>query len=251
MTRLGQKKQLKRLPAPSHWPIARKEYKFTVRTRPGPHPKESSITLAILLREMLGYAKTLNEVKQILSSGQVLVDGRVRKMTGFPLGMMDVVEIKTSGEKFRILPKKSGGLRLVPIDEKESGVKLCRVQKKRMVAHGRVQFTLHDGRNVLLSEGGKPSEIHTLDTLKISIPDYKMISHMVLEKGAYAVVTRGNNVGYQGRVLDVQKRYGTHASTVTMEDLQGNKIQTSLDYVFVVGKQKPEVNLPVEGGASS
>ncbi len=251
MTRLGQKKQQKRLPAPRHWPIERKGYKFTVRAIPGPHPKESSITLAILLREMLGYAKTINEVKQILSSGQVLVDGRVRKMRGFPLGVMDVIEIKTSGERFRLLPKMRGGLRLVPIGDKEAGIKLCRVQKKRMVAKGRVQFTLHDGRNVLLPEGRKPSEIHTLDTLKVSIPDHKMVSHIALEKGAYAVVTQGNNVGIEGRVLDIQKRYGTHASTVTIEDLQGNKIQTSLDYVFVVGKQTPEVFLATEGGSSS
>ena len=66
----------------------------------------------------------------------------------------------------------------------------------------------------------------------------------------YAVVSQGRNIGNEGKVIAIERRVGTHASTVTMEDPEGNRFQTALEYVFVVGKSKPEVSLKAEGGSS-
>jgi small subunit ribosomal protein S4e len=249
MARRGQKKHLKRLPAPRYWPIKRKEAKFTTRPIPGPHPKDHSLTLAIVLREMLGYADNMREVKAILNTGQVRVDGRIRKDPRYPIGMMDVLEIQGSEEKFRLLPKIKGGLRLVPIADKEASFKLCRVEKKMMVSGGRLQMTLHDGRNLILSTGGKPADFNTLDTIQISVPDQKHMKTIPMEKGSYAVVSQGKNVGIEGKILEIEKRFGTHASTVTIEDAEGNRFQTALEYVFVLGKKTSEVSMD-SGGAS-
>lgn len=251
MTRGGQKKHLKRLPAPADWPIKRKVAKFTTRPIPGPHPKDNCLTLAILLREVIGHADNMHEVRRILSNGELLVDGRPRRDPRYPVGVMDVIEIKSSGEKYRLLPKARGGLRLVSIDESEAGFKLCRVEKKKMVAGGRLQMTLHDGRCILSPEGEKPSAHQTLETVKISIPEQKILKTLPLAEGVYAVVTRGKNIGTEGKVLAINKRFGTHASTVTLQDSSGNKIQTALEYVFVLGAQSPEVNLGSAGGQSS
>ncbi|MFW9962935.1 MAG: 30S ribosomal protein S4e [Candidatus Sifarchaeia archaeon] len=250
MARRGQKKHLKRLPAPRHWPIKRKEAKFTTRPIPGPHPKEHSLTLAVLLRDVLGYAENMREVKAILSSGQVKVDGDIRKNIRFPVGLMDVVEITTSGERFRLLPKIRGGLKLVNIDDAESKFKLCRIENKTMVKGGKIQLSLHDGRTLLLPEGENPSDYHTLDTLKVGIPEQKLMKTIALDKGVYAVVSRGKNIGIEGKILEIERRVGTHASTVTLQDPEGNRFQTALEYVFVVGKSKPEVTLETGGGGS-
>ncbi len=249
MTRRGQKKHLKRLPAPRHWPIKRKVAKFTTKPTAGPHSKDRCLTLAILLREMLGHAENMREVKMILSEGQVLVDGRVRKDPGYPIGLMDVVEVKSSDERFRLLPKRRGGFRLVEISEKEKSVKLCRVESKTMIPGGKLQIALHDGRNILLPEGAKPSDYKPLDTLKISIPDQKIISSIPLDNGAYTIVTQGKNVGIEGRIIAIERRLGPHASTVTLEDPDGNRVQTALEYVFVVGAKKSEVSLSSAGGS--
>lgn len=250
MTRRGQKKHLKRLPAPRYWPIKRKHGKFTTRPIPGPHPKEDCLTLAILLREILGYAENMREVKAILTTSQVFVDGRPRKDPRYPIGMMDVIELKNSGEQFRLVPKLRGGLRLVKIDSKEASYKLCRVEKKMMVPGGSLQMTLHDGRNMLLPDGTKASDFKTLDTIKISIPEQKFEKSFSLEKGAYAVVSQGKNIGIEGKILEIEKRFGTHASTVTLQDNDGNQFQTALEYVFVLGKGKPELSMGSAGGAS-
>ncbi len=251
MARRGQKKHLKRLPAPKHWPIKRKEAKFTTRVIPGPHPKEECVTLAILLREILGYAETMREVKAILNSRQVFVDGRVRTEPRFPVGVMDVVEIKSSGEAFRLLPKVRGGLRLVRIPPEEASFKLCRIERKMMVPGGKLQMTLHDGRNLLLPEGHKPSDFSTLDTVKIALPDQKFIESYPMREGAYAVITQGRNVGIEGRIVAIERRFGVHASTVTLEDPNGMRFQTALEYVFVVGADKPEVMLESAGGVAA
>ncbi|MFW9833445.1 MAG: 30S ribosomal protein S4e [Candidatus Thorarchaeota archaeon] len=250
MARRGQKRHQKRFPAPKHWPIKRKESKFTTRVIPGPHPKEHCLTLAVLLREVIGYAENMREVKAILSSGDVKVDGEIRKDGRFPIGLMDVVEIASSGESFRLLPKQRGGLRLVKIDDKEAKFKLCRIENKTMVNGGKVQLGLHDGRTLLLPEGESPSDYKTLDTLKVGIPEQKLMKTINLDKGAYAIVSRGKNVGIEGKILEIEKRLGTHASTVTLQDPDGNRFQTALDYVFVVGKSKSEVSLAIEGGSS-
>ncbi|MDF1541094.1 MAG: 30S ribosomal protein S4e, partial [Candidatus Thorarchaeota archaeon] len=74
MARRGQKKHLKRLPAPKYWPIKRKHGKFTTKPRPGPHGREECLTLTILLREVLGRAENMREVKAIVSAGDVYVE---------------------------------------------------------------------------------------------------------------------------------------------------------------------------------
>jgi small subunit ribosomal protein S4e len=163
---------------------------------------------------------------------------------------MDVIEITTSGDRFRLLPKQNGGLRFVNIDEAETGYKLCRIENKTMVKGGKIQLGLHDGRTLLLAESEKASEYNTLDTLKIGIPQQKLMKSINLDKGAYAIVTRGKNIGIEGKIVEIAKRIGTHASTVTIQDPDGNKFQTALEYVFVVGKSKPEVSLETTGGSS-
>ncbi len=248
MARRGQKKHLKRLPAPKNWPIKRKHGKFTTKPISGPHGKEECLTLAILLREVLGRAENMREVKAILSVGDVLVDGRPRKDPRFPVGLMDVIEIKSSGDRFRLLPKIRGGLRLVSIDEDESKFKLGRIQQKMMVPGGKCQLTLHDGRNLQLPEKTKPEDYRTLDTLVISVPEQNLLDTIKLDKGAYAIVTQGRNVGMEGKVIEIEKRVGTHASTVTVQDPDGNSFQTALEYVFVLGKDKPKINLAITGG---
>jgi small subunit ribosomal protein S4e len=154
---------------------------------------------------------------------------------------MDVLEITSSADRFRLLPKRKGGFRLVPIDEAEKGFKLCRIEKKMMVHGGQVQVTLHDGRNVLLPKEADPSDYHTLDTLKISIPDQEIMELIQLNTGVQAIVTQGRNIGIEGKVIEIEHRFGTHASTVTLESSDGTRFQTALEYIFVLGIDNPEI----------
>jgi len=72
---------LKRLAAPEFWPIPKKKYTWVFSPSPGPHKKEECIPLAIVVRDILKLAETGKEAKRIIKAGEVIVDGKVRRLT--------------------------------------------------------------------------------------------------------------------------------------------------------------------------
>src|SRR5438105_15235983 len=92
MARKSGPRQLKREPAPGFWPIKRKERTWAPNTRPGPHSREKSLPLVIIIREILGYARTAKEATRIINTGKGKIDGVVRKDHRFPVQRMDAVQ---------------------------------------------------------------------------------------------------------------------------------------------------------------
>jgi small subunit ribosomal protein S4e len=113
-----------------------------------------------------------------------------------------------------------------------------------------VQLNLHDGRNVLVKvkDPNKPEEdvFGTLDTLKISLPNQEILGHMKLAEGAQALIVNGKNAGKHGKIVAIEQRQRQKRknSLVTVEDERGNRFQTTVDYVFVIGDKQPHISLP-------
>jgi small subunit ribosomal protein S4e len=219
---------LKRLTIPKTWPVSRKEKKFAVTPSPGPHPKYECIPLRIILRDILGYAENIRETRMILSQGKVLVDKRPMKDSRFPVGLMDVVEIPDTRHTFRMVVTGKG-LNLDKISEEEASWKICKITGKTTLKKGIHQLNLHDGRNMLLKKDAyKPG-----DSLKISLPEQKILKHFKLEKGAHGFVTAGRNMGAWGRIKEIEeKEHMTEKSTVTL-DTGKKEIKTLKKYIFV------------------
>ncbi|MEM2854243.1 MAG: 30S ribosomal protein S4e [Desulfurococcaceae archaeon] len=251
MGSMGGSKHLKALAAPAFWPILRKEYKWAVKPSPGPHPIDRCIPLLIIVRNMLKYAKTSREARKLIAEGQFKVDGVVRRNYKYPVGLMDVVEVVTTGEVFRVLPVPTKYMDLIKVPKEESSFKLCRIEDKTVVKGGHIQLNLHDGRNYLIkvSDPRNPVEdvYDTLGTLKISVPKQQLLDYVPLKEGVIAIVTWGRNVGRVGRIVSIQRGFKRVKSIVTLEDRNGVKFQTSLNYVFPIGIESPLIYLP--GGA--
>jgi len=245
----GGKKHLKRKPAPKFWPIHRKEFVWTVKPKPGPHSTSSCLPLALIIRDILGLAKTLKEAKTIISQGKIMVNGKVQRDERFSTGLMDVISISEVKGIYRILPSEKG-LALHSIEKDEAGFKLCRIENKTIVSGGHVQLNLHDGRNILVQVKNpkKPEEdvYRTMDTLKISVPDQEVVGHMKLAEGAPAIIVGGKNVGRHGKIVDIEERPGQKRRKllVTTEDAEGKRFQTTLDFVFVTGDAESLISLP-------
>ncbi|MGC9345552.1 MAG: 30S ribosomal protein S4e, partial [Candidatus Bathyarchaeales archaeon] len=189
MGKKGGSTGLKRKPAPRFWPIHRKEFVWVVKPSPGPHSLESCLPLAIVLRDILRFAKTRKEAKTIVSQGKVYVDGKVRREDDFPVGLMDVISIPEIDKCFRILPS-SKGLILHPIDKEEANFKLCRIENKTLVKNGHLQLILHDGSNIPVKVAD-PKNLQedvykTLDTLQISLPERQILQHIKLKENDFA-----------------------------------------------------------------
>ncbi|MEM0095955.1 MAG: 30S ribosomal protein S4e [Candidatus Bathyarchaeia archaeon] len=249
MGKKGGSTTLKRKPAPKIWPIHRKEYVWVVRPTPGPHSLEKCLPLTIVLREILGFAKTRREAKIIAAQGKVYVDGRVRREDKFPVGLMDVVSLPEIDKHFRVLPSHKG-LILHPISKEETTFKLCRIENKTTVKNGHIQLNLHDGSNILVkvADPKNPQEdvYKTFDTVQLSLPDRQIIGHIKMKEKDFAIITGGKNMGKYGRIVDIEKAEGKKRkdAIVTIEDEKGNRYQTILEFVFAVGEERPLISLP-------
>ncbi|MCJ7613499.1 30S ribosomal protein S4e [Candidatus Bathyarchaeota archaeon] len=249
MGRKGESGHLKRKPAPKLWPIHRKEAVWTVMPKPGPHSLSSGLPLALVVRDILGFAKTGKEAKKIISQGKILVDGKVRRDERFLVGLMDVISIVGTKNFYRVLPSPKG-LFLHPIDADEAAFKLYRIEDKTVVKGGRMHLNLHDGTGSLIELGNtlSPEKVvyNTLDVLKFSVPDRELLDHTKLTVGVPALVIGGKNMGRYGKVVTIEKKADKKRRDmlVTLKDMKEEQFQTILDFVFILGDAESIVSLP-------
>jgi len=247
----GKTGRLKRNPAPKFWPIHRKEFAWVVKPSSGPHSLENSLSLTLVLRDILGVAKTKKEAGMILSQGKVAVDGKIRRRADFPVGLMDVIAMPDVNEFFRIMPSAKG-LVLSRISKNESGFKLARVEDKASVPEG-VQVALHDGSNLLVkvADPKNPVEVtyETFDILKLDLPERQVIGKITTKVGNLAVITGGKNIGKQGRIVEIKKTEAKKRrnALVVIEDEKGVRYQTILAFVFSIGETKPLITEATAG----
>ena len=235
-------RHLRRYQAPEWWPISTKEAVWVVRPSPGPHPLAKSLPLALLVRDVLRYAKTLREARYVIGKGLIKVDGRVRRDYKYPVGLMDVVEIVPTNEVYRMVPHPTKFLWPVPISQEEARYKLCRIENKTMVKGGQIQLNLHDGRNIQLpyEEGSK---YDTLDTVLIDIVENKIVDHVKLELNSLGLIVDGKNVGYYGKITEIIQTYRKRESIAKIVTADGKEVRTIMDYLFVIGRDKPLIKI--------
>ena len=249
MGKKGKVGRLKRKPAPRFWPIHRKEAVWIVRPSPGPHSLEKCLPLTLVLRDILQVAETRKEAKKILSQGKVYVDGKVRRKDDFPVGLMDAISIPDLNKFYRVLPSHKG-LILNPINIEEASFKLLRVEDKTIVNNGNSQIALHDGSTMLVKVGDpeNPPEIvyETFATLKIGLPEKKVLDQLKTKKGNIAIITGGKNIGKQGKIVEIEKTEAKKRrnALVVIEDKKHNRYQTILDFVFSIGGADSPISLP-------
>jgi len=229
--------RLKRRAAPRAWTIPRKGSKWVKRPGPGPHAQDQSIPLLLVLRDLRHIVASAREARILLRTGVVRVDGQVAKDLDRGLGLMDTLSFAAPLDAhYRVVKNRRGKLILVSIPSAESTVKLGRVRFKHAVRQGRVEVTLHDGRNLLVPPA---SPYRVGDSLKLEVPSQKVVDHLPLAAGALAYVAGGSHVGELARVERVEVRNSSQPNLVHFKE----GFSTVKEYVFVVGQAAPEVTL--------
>jgi len=225
---------MKRLAAPAFWPVEKKTKKFVVRLAPGPHSKEESMPLGLVLRDVLKYARTSREAGEILKAGHVRVDGVLRKEKRFPVGVMDVLTV--GNEVYRVLPDKKG-LYMRKIPKAEAVTKLLKVTDKRTIKKAKTQLNFHDGTNAL-----SDAEISTKDVVVFDTVGRTIKSVIKFDKGSTALITGGRNRGGVGRIEKIIIVKSSKPNYVVV-DMGDRKIAIPEDYIFVVGTGEPAIKL--------
>jgi small subunit ribosomal protein S4e len=230
-------RRLKRRAAPRTWTIPRKGTKWVQRPSPGPHAQDQSIPLSIVLRDLLHLVASAREARIVVRSGAVRIDGKVAKELDRGIGLMDTLSLAAPlNATYRVVNDRHGRLVLVAIPSTEAGVKLGRVRFKHAVPKGKVEVTLHDGRNLLVA-ASTPYRVG--DSLKLEVPTQKVVDHLKLAPGALAYVAGGTHVGELARVEKIEVRNSSQPNLVHFKE----GFSTIKEYVFVVGQTTPEVTV--------
>ena len=226
-------KHLKRHFAPKTWKIKRKGIKYITKPSPGTHKIKMSLPINVILRDILGYAKSNKEVKFILEKRNVMVDGIKRKDYRFPVGLLDVLSLSDLDEHFRVILDKRGKIDLIKVDKKESELKLCKITGKSVVK-GKIQLNLYDGKNIFVKDG----EYKVGDTILVSLGKKNDIKQKIdLDKGILIYLTGGKHIGQIGKIQDIM------GNRILYKTESGEVVETSKDDVFPIGKDKPLINL--------
>lgn len=226
------KHHITRLAAPKTWDIKRKGLTFIAKPAPGPHNLGNGISLSVLLKEILKYSNTTREVKKILNANEVKIDGKPRKDFRFPVGIFDTIEFSNVNEYFRVILDKKGKIGLIKIKKEEALLKPCKIIGKTII-RGKLQLNLYDGKNIMVENG-----VYKVgDTIILSLPEQKINKHLKLDKNSVIILTGGKHTGETGSIQDVI------GNKIIYKGHEGNLVETSKKYAFVIGDSKPLITL--------
>ena len=219
------------------WGITRKDKRFVITVKPGPHKKNQSIPTAVFLRDTLKIVTSLREAKATIYSGKVKIDGVVRKSLHHAIGLMDVIELENVSDIYRLVPTEEKMLKPIKINESEKSKKLVTVTSKTTINKGKLQIGFSDGRSII-----SDSIVSIGDTCLIQIPDVKIVEVIKLEVGSQGLVTRGNNVGQIGKIEAVEKGTFILPKRVILS-LENREIEIPADIIMPIGKGEPIIQL--------
>ncbi|MBW2998519.1 hypothetical protein KY321_03180 [Candidatus Woesearchaeota archaeon] len=218
----------KRIAVSKTWDIKKKEETFIAKPR-GSHSKEFGFPVVVALRDLLDFAKTRKEVRDILMNQEVLLNGTKVKDHKASIGFMDVLTFPKLKKSYRVILSKRGKLALVDADHEN--VVISKVIGKVCVGK-QFQLNLFGGINVLTEDGS----FKVNDSVVYDFNDKKVVESFKLEKGATIMLTGGKHIG----------------TIATIEQVDGDRLffkedkdifETSKRYAYVVGKSKAYVKL--------
>lgn len=213
---------------------SRKETAWTITPKPGPHTKETSVALGIVIRNYTKIVKTMNEAKKILTNEEVKVNGVIRKEHQFPVGLFDVISIPKQKLFYRMIFDEKGRLVLATI-ENEPKIKISKVIKKVMTKKG-LQLTTNDSRTFI----GVKANVG--DALKITLPEGKVSEVIEFKEGNLAYITKGAHCSQTAKIVALVK--GTERKEELVKLQKGKEeFETILKNVYIIGKDKAEVEV--------
>ena len=225
---MGSTNHIKRLAMPRSWPLPRKTSIWVTKAAPGAHAIELCMPVVVVIRDILGYAKSTREVRHILHNNLVSIDGRICKDSRRGVGFMDVLTL--GEENYRCIVDRKGILRYRQISKKEAGTKVCRINGKTTIKGGKTQLHLHDGRNILTDDA---AEYNTGDSLVLALPSQEIKEHIRFSDGIKCYLTGGAHVGEFAEVSEYIVKRSSMPNEVQFADFG-----TVMSNVFAIASQK-------------
>jgi len=230
MANKGHSNRQKRISYQGRVQIRRKEHVWTFKQSPGPHGITTGATLAHILRDVLKVADNTREIKYVVQNKNILVNGKRVKDHRFPLGLMDVLELKESGKKYRVYLTHKNKFILNEMNKEAPEIRPCRVVKKTILGKDKVQANFQNGFSWILPKG---FDLKVGDSVIYDITKQTFTEKIKLGEGTLVYVVGGPHVGKFGVIKGIVKGDLTKANEVTIES-NGEITKTMEKYVFAV-----------------
>ncbi len=198
--------------ASSKLPIPRKGTRYLVRTKD--HP-EISVPTLIAIRDMLHLAQTLREVKHLIHTKKLKVNGRAITDYRQPIKILSLLE---ADKKYKLVFLTTGKFSL---EASNDTTRIAKVVGKRMVTDNKIQISLHDGTSLLTTK-----KIAVGDSVVLTM-DNEIKEVKPMAKGAKVMAISGRSIGNHGVV------HGTEGEKVRVT-LGGREVALERSHVIVL-----------------
>jgi small subunit ribosomal protein S4e len=96
---------------------------------------------------------------------------------------------------------------------------------------------------IKVADPKNPKEVtyETFDILKVTYPEKTVTQTLKIVEGNIAIITGGKNIGKQGKIVEIEKTEAKkrRQALVVIEDAQGARYQTIMEFVFTIGETAP------------
>jgi len=209
----------KRLSAPTHYPISRKENTY-ISTVKGSRSKDNAIPANVFLRDVTGYAETDKEAKKIVKQGDILRNGERLRDVKQGIGVLDVVQLPKAEESFRVL-RDGKNLDFLSTEDTRT---VAKITGKKVEGDDKV-YHLHNGENHRSTDN-----FQTGSTLVFE--EDGSVTEAELEEGAEVLVMSGQHAGETAELQEINRR-GMNANTGTISE-NGEEFETKLQNLVAV-----------------
>ncbi|WEL19890.1 KOW motif-containing protein [Candidatus Nanohalococcus occultus] len=192
----------KRLPAPKHYPINRKESSYVSEIK-GSRSRDTAIPTVVFLREVTEYADNAKEATKIVKEGKILRNGDKLRDIKQGIGVLDVVQFPDTEESFRAV-KQGKKLVFLPVTD---GDKVAAKILDKSVEGDEFVYRLHNGENFRTED-----EFSTGNTLVFN----DSVKEVELAEGNQALVIEGSHAGEKAEIKEINRR-GMKPDTATVE----------------------------------
>jgi small subunit ribosomal protein S4e len=187
---------LNRRSIPKTWLISKKEHPY-IHVQKSSSKKEFSLSLAVVLRDMLKITRNFKETKKAIRADNIKVNGKSIKNEKFGVGLFDIVEIDKLNKSYILIINESNDLELK--ETKNNKRKITKVVGKKVQNNGHIQINLMGGLNLITKE-----KINVNDSVVVN-QEKKIEKVLPLKKEAQVFITSGKWVGKIGKIELIKK----------------------------------------------
>ena len=229
---------MSRLASPSKWKVMRKSIKWIAKTSPGPRGASEAVPLVVLLRDVEGIVENKRELKVLINSKSILINGKRYNDTNFPIGLFDVISFPTIKKQYRAVLNEKGKLIAKEISEKESNLLLLQIRKKKIIRGGKLQMTLSNGWNILGKNKGSVS-----DSVLYDLSSNKIKEVITYKSGAKVYFVNGKRAGTVAKFKDQKELGALKRDKVAVLEIGKETVESSMNNLMAVGDKKEAITV--------